>query len=493
MDEAQRGAKALSASDFPAAIEHYTRALIVNPHATDYYIKRSTAYSRLRTEDGGFNGQAALHDAEMAVALGLQRARREHILAGQMRRAIVLYQLGRYGDADFVFKIVRGKIGPSMSNTMESALAANSGGAAASAKTTNKELDIWEIKVGNWMRKLEKNDERLQVTVKEYPDIKVPKEAELKEIFCKQLEESSGTPAGAVGAVGVDKGLVDKKKGVPGRGIDVPSSAPVLQQASTAQQPSATPQAPVATSVRHEWYQTHDTVVLTLYAKGVPKEKADIDIQEDSLSITFPTASGSDFSFNLDPLFSLVDSATSKASVMSTKIEIILRKKQPGQKWGGLEGAPRPVIAGGKENPSPTIAPATMVSSQPSTITPSTDHAPSYPTSSRKGTKDWDKVASSLTKKKKNKESKGKENESTVADNDAKEGVDDDEGVESDNSDFGTGDPVDSFFKKLYASADPDTRRAMVKSYYESEGTALSTNWSEVGKGKVEIKPPSDD
>jgi len=33
----------------------------------------------------------------------------------------------------------------------------------------------------------------------------------------------------------------------------------------------------------------------------------------------------------------------------------------------------------------------------------------------------------------------------------------------------------------------------MVKSYYESEGTALSTNWSEVGKGKVEARPPSDD
>jgi len=67
------------------------------------------------------------------------------------------------------------------------------------------------------------------------------------------------------------------------------------------------------------------------------------------------------------------------------------------------------------------------------------------------------------------------------------------DGAESDYSDYGTGDPVDGFFKKLYANADPDTRRAMVKSYYESEGTALSTNWSEVGKGKVEARPPSDD
>ncbi|OAX82037.1 hypothetical protein ACJ72_03612 [Emergomyces africanus] len=483
MDEAQRGAKALSASDFPAAIEHYTRALIVNPHATDYYIKRSTAYSRLRAEDGGSNGQAALHDAEMAVALGVQRARREQILAGQMRRAIVLYQLGRYGDADFVFKTVRSKVGPSTSNTMESAMAANGGGGAAS-NLTNKELDIWEIKVGNWMRKLEKDDDRLRVTVKEYPDIKVPKEAELKAIFLKQLQENAGM---AAGALQLDKGLAEKGKEASGRGNAAPSSEPVQQQGS-ASQPLATPQVPVATTVRHEWYQTNDTVVVTLYAKGVPKEKADIDIQEDSLSITFPTTSGSDFFFNLDPLFSPVDSATSKATVMSTKIEIILRKKHPGQKWGGLEGTSRPAMSGSTEN-----APTTLLPSQ-STITTSTDHAPSYPTSSRKGAKDWDKVASSLTKKRKQKESKGKEHDSTVADNDAKEGMEDgDEEVESDNSDFGSGDPVDSFFKKLYASADPDTRRAMVKSYYESEGTALSTNWSEVGKGKVEAKPPSDD
>lgn len=49
---------------------------------------------------------------------------------------------------------------------------------------------------------------------------------------------------------------------------------------------------------------------------------------------------------------------------------------------------------------------------------------------------------------------------------------------------------IDAFFQKLYADADDDTRRAMMKSYQESGGTSLSTNWSEVGKGKMETKPP---
>jgi len=47
------------------------------------------------------------------------------------------------------------------------------------------------------------------------------------------------------------------------------------------------------------------------------------------------------------------------------------------------------------------------------------------------------------------------------------------------------------FFQQLYSNADEDTRRAIMKSYSESNGTVLSTNWAEVGKGKVETKPPS--
>lgn len=49
----------------------------------------------------------------------------------------------------------------------------------------------------------------------------------------------------------------------------------------------------------------------------------------------------------------------------------------------------------------------------------------------------------------------------------------------------------DDFFKKLFANADDDVRKAMMKSYSESGGTSLSTNWEEVKKAKVETKPPS--
>lgn len=162
---------------------------------------------------------------------------------------------------------------------------------------------------------------------------------------------------------------------------------------------------------------------------------------------------------------------------MSTKIEITLRKQTPGQKWSALEASSTDVKLADRQT-------ATTDSSTPAIST-----GPAYPTSSRHGVKNWDQVASELTAKK-DKSKTGKKKDSTTK----KEGDDsaEEDGAGSDDSEFEGGDPVNGFFKKLYSNADPDTRRAMIKSYTESQGTSLSTNWSEVGKGKVEAHPPSD-
>jgi suppressor of G2 allele of SKP1 len=46
------------------------------------------------------------------------------------------------------------------------------------------------------------------------------------------------------------------------------------------------------------------------------------------------------------------------------------------------------------------------------------------------------------------------------------------------------------FFAKLYKDTDDDTRRAMMKSYVESNGTVLTTNWDEAKQKKFETSPP---
>lgn len=60
----------------------------------------------------------------------------------------------------------------------------------------------------------------------------------------------------------------------------------------------------------------------------------------------------------------------------------------------------------------------------------------------------------------------------------------------SDDPNTGGDSAVNDLFKKIFADADEDSRRAMMKSYVESGGTSLSTNWDDVKKGPVEVKPP---
>ncbi|RMZ84066.1 hypothetical protein DV737_g1391, partial [Chaetothyriales sp. CBS 132003] len=141
-----------------------------------------------------------------------------------------------------------------------------------------------------------------------------------------------------------------------------------------------------------------DATLLKLY-----KNKAQIDIQDDSLSVSFPQPSDPTavFSFTLDPLHALIDAGNSTAKIMSTKVEITLKKAAPGVKWPVLEGT-EPLQKRSTSSTSDPVAKAAILSSL-------------------------------------------------------------------------------HFFKKLYKGADPDTRRAMMKSFQESNGTALSTNWAEVG------------
>ncbi|KAI1964032.1 Cochaperone protein [Ophidiomyces ophidiicola] len=469
MDFAAQGAKAISASNFPLAIQNFTQALTVNPHATDYYIKRSTAYLRLKPADGGPDFKAALRDAEMAVALGIRRARRELILAGQLRRAIVLYQMNQFGDADFLFRFLRGKIGhtkpKSLSDDAMSAMnPADKSTAAREASNREQELTIWEIKVASQLQKLAPGDEKAKVTVEEIPSITIPDPTELKKLYQAQLKDmKAGIELSSVQARKNEDNTSNTLRG-SFKASTGGSDAVGAQTNSTSVEIPSGPQDPASKKYRHEWYQNHDTVVVTLYAKGVPKDKAEIEIQERSLSITFPTGISSDSTFSLDPLFAAVDVEESKSSVMSTKVEIILRKRQPGQKWASLESSPVP-SGETVTYPVPSTSSAFAVGK-----------APAYPTSARGGAKDWDKVAAELSAKK-----------ATDTSDKSK-----DADADSDLEEYNAGDPVDAFFKKLYANADDDTRRAMMKSYYESKGTALSTNWSEVGKGPVQEHPPGD-
>lgn len=412
MDEAARGASALASKDFHLAITHYNKAITTNPAAVDYYIKRSTAYTRLSPADHA----SALKDAEVAVVLAAKRGKRELLWQSQLRRGIALFGLERWGDAQACFNWV-GKL-----------------------NKDEKSLKIWTIKVEGKLKGLEEADERRRATVKESPDVELPTE-EVKKVENPEVK----TVHENVAISGVDTTQTEAK--LKAEGVQTPAG-----------------------KIRHEWYQTIDNVVVTLFAKGVPKDKATIEIEPNSLTISFPMPNGSDFQFSLDPLYSIIDASTSTSKILSTKVEFTLKKSQPG-KWTSLESSERPRNDSKKDDESSSTAMKDAFLSGP--VNSSTHSAPSYPTSSKSGPKNWDKLATELTQKPTKKNKDGEE-----------------EGGDGGMDDYEGGDPVNGFFQSLYQNADPNTRRAMIKSFQESNGTALSTNWDEVGKGPVETSPP---
>ncbi|KAF1968751.1 SGS-domain-containing protein [Bimuria novae-zelandiae CBS 107.79] len=382
MEQAARGAAALSASKYDEAIEHYTKAIEQNPGAVDYYIKRSTAHQR------SSKYTKALADAEKAVVLAHKRARRELIKDSQLRRGIALFFLGQYANAQFVLDIVK------------------------AMDEKEKTLAIWESKIAKKMETIPEDDERRKATVLKVPEVEV----DTTPVAKKSDESASKAPTSDV------KPLTD--------GISKPSTTPAT--------PTEKP--------KHDWYQTNESVTFTLLAKNVPKDKTTIEIEKDSLDITYPLANGNDFNYSLLPFFADVDPAHSTYRITPTKIEVVLKKAQPGQRWKTLKGEPK--RSGMEETLEVGTAPA-----KPTKLV---EAVPSYPTSSKTGVKNWDKVAAA-----------------DLGDEDEYEG-----------------DETSRFFKHLYKGAGEDAQRAMMKSYQESGGTVLSTDWSNVGSKFIAPEPP---
>lgn len=196
--------------------------------------------------------------------------------------------------------------------------------------------------------------------------------------------------------------------------------------------------APSSSSVRHEWYQTHTHVIITVFAKNVKKDNLSVDVNDRQIKLHIKDYQGLPYDLNLELAHAVV-SQESNIKLLSTKIEIKLKKNE-GIQWAKLEGSSEEEVL---------VAP---------TANAPVDAKMAYPSSSHYA-KDWDKIEAEVKEEEKN------------------------ENLEGDAG-------LNSFFQKLYKDASDETKKAMMKSFSESGGTVLSTNWSEVGAKKVEVKPP---
>ncbi|PKA65370.1 Protein SGT1 like [Apostasia shenzhenica] len=188
---------------------------------------------------------------------------------------------------------------------------------------------------------------------------------------------------------------------------------------------------------RHDYYNTSAELVLSIFAKGIPRENVHVDFGEQILSVSIDIPG--EETYYLQPrLFGKIIPEKCKYSVLSTKIEIHLSKAEA-IAWPSLEYSKDKVPQ--------------MINAQSAVKT----GRPSYPSSKNKV--GWDVLEAEIKKEEK------------------------DEKLEGDAA-------LNKLFRDIYQGADEDMRRAMCKSFVESNGTVLSTNWKDVGSKKVEGSPP---
>ncbi|KAJ6364429.1 hypothetical protein OIU76_029392 [Salix suchowensis] len=196
---------------------------------------------------------------------------------------------------------------------------------------------------------------------------------------------------------------------------------------------------PSKSKYRHEFYQKPEEVVVTIFAKGIPASSVTVDFGEQILSVSIDVPGEDAYHFQTR-LFGKITPDKCKFYVLSTKVEIRLTKAESGLHWASLE-----------YNQETAVVKRITVSSEIA-------QRPTYPSSKPKRV-DWDKIEAEVKKEEK------------------------DEKLDGDAA-------LNKFFREIYQDADEDTRRAMKKSFVESNGTVLSTNWKEVGTKKVEGSPP---
>ncbi|GMM32628.1 hypothetical protein DAMA08_053730 [Martiniozyma asiatica (nom. inval.)] len=182
---------------------------------------------------------------------------------------------------------------------------------------------------------------------------------------------------------------------------------------------------PVKQNVRFDWFDSIDSITLSIYVKKINPDSLNSKLLENSLSVEFKDSNGFDYNWEINFAHS-VNTEKSNYRVFGTKLEYNLQKLNDTITWTFLssQSSSLPELNDETEKNS---------NSEPNSKLPSF---------SKKI--DWSKI---------------------------------DEEVENDKDN----ENPDAFFQTLYQNADADTQRAMLKSYTESNGTSLSMSWDEVG------------
>ncbi|KAI1808242.1 SGS-domain-containing protein [Daldinia bambusicola] len=518
---ADEGTKAVAAGKYAEGIDKLSKA-IKERDAPSWLIERSKAYLRTNELD------LALQDAEKALHVAFSRANRDQMTEAQIRRAIALFRMGRYADADvcafWAMRLVenakateddgqQNKVDENGDYVVRASEVSNSdktdrdqqiatamsNGRYSKAATLRGQATSWRLQALSQLGNLPAGHPGLKVNVVKYPN---PSNK-------SSTKPSTITPA-------KDQGSDENAKRDAWKDVWRQFFSAFVEK-----------------SVRSSFYQTNTTINADLFIKNVPADRFAVSTQPRKVVMGPITNTDSNSDSLQLHLWGKVKPAETKYTVKSMKVELVLKKETP-DKWpmlqredsegftniaGNTKMAPSfdrfstlisrlgynhptelnlpdasvdldawygallgkfaatldehegsskiPTVAAEATSSSATVNGATQPKSNPTQASDSTPtaskadstktggSAQAYPTSSKKGAVNWDKI-----------------------------GDDDGDDEPKDDAD------VNSFFQKLYKDADDDTRRAMMKSYVESNGTSLSTSWAEAKSKTYKTQPP---
>ncbi|WVQ97300.1 hypothetical protein IAU59_004411 [Kwoniella sp. CBS 9459] len=234
----------------------------------------------------------------------------------------------------------------------------------------------------------------------------------------------------------------------------------------------------------YDFYQTPTHLTLSVYVKGYAaegvKDQVDVKLEESRITISLPalaTGAGAR-SIIFEPLYATITPGESITRILNTKIEIKLAKASF-INWPTLlkdPSKPAPQAQAQTSVPTssqqPTAAVSTSATGSSSSTGTGSEAVPASGKSAAAGASEAPKKST-------------RKNWDRLVDDELAEKED-----EAKDPNAGGDVALQSFFNQIYANADEDTKRAMIKSFTESGGTSLSTDWNTIGKETTQTRPP---